>query len=1059
VLAFNSPLPNKAIGLGLTPLVGRETELAALRQLVVQSEARLITLIGPGGVGKTRLALEVAEALTSVQPVAFQAYFLSLEAIREPHAALVALTQLFGLEQVPSFNFFQNTELDLSAVVTREQTDKHSEAQQTNITTSLLNQLSARLKLTPPTVVVLDNLEQLISIGTLLLQLLATCPQLKLLATSREALRISGEYLFEVLPLTLPEMAQIETLVQRQPPSLTAGEILAQVQNASAVSLFVQRIRYVQPSFELSHHNASLVAQICHKLDGLPLALELAAARTRLFSLSELLTQLQKGLGLNVLRGGKRDLAQRQQTLRATIEWSYQLLSQPEQTLFRRLAVFKGGFSLEAVQTVCSESEMIIRPPTPLPQPRPQGQLLAGETAEDSSEILELLAALVEKSLVKRLQLTTISKDETGVGPADDLAYRLSVSALEASPSRFSLLELVREYAAERFIQTGSEETLAIAQRHAAYYTSLAKTAHSHLRGSAQQSYWLNRLEMEQPNLVAALAWLIHRHELAQALELSLDLGQFWILHSHLNYARTTLTTLLNQLKVALDQHVPTSPKICKEGQAGSDNGKTELEQAQEQDHSGNKVTPPLQLQAIVLAATLARLQGEIAQAQKLLQASETILGLLLASPHEEATIASLKATLLLEKGHLALAGGQYQAAQSYFEQSLALYHSINAPLEQAEVYARLGMLAENRSEYFKASDYYQQSLELAARLGATRWLSQAFTSLGRLEGVQGRYDQAYSYYAQALKGYRQLGYSQGIRLVLNNLGVLAKNQGQLKQARHFYEESLALARRVGDQQAIALTLANLGQVAQLEGDYEQATTLAEESLNLCRHLVEPKRTAHALLLVASLARQQQHYAQSRQAYQESLVLFHQLGYERGSAEALAGLAEVEAAQGQLEGAIRLWGLAERLREKHGLSLPPVLKPQYERQVQEARLRLGEIAARRSWASGRTMSIEQALAGVKTDDHQLNQPNQKREGRKAQSHKAKGEVAPALASLTRREVEVLRLVAAGLTNVQIAQQLVLSQRTVNSHLTAIFSKLAVNTRSAATRWAIEHHLS
>ncbi len=424
----------------LTPLIGREQTVQAGCALLRRAEVRLVTLIGTGGVGKTRLGVQLARDLLEV--FADGVCFVPLAPIEEPDLVMPSIAQALGLKESGDRSFLEEVQASLQG--------RHL-------------------------LLLLDNFEQVVAAAPQLADLLGGCPELKILVTSRAVLRIQGEHEFPVPPLALPDLQHLpETDVLAQNP---------------AVMLFLQRARASQPDFQLTKANARALAEICVRLDGLPLAIELAAARLKVLPPQALLTRLHQRLQL--LTGGARDVPGRQRTLRNTIAWSYDLLDAAEQRLFRRLSVFVGGCELSAVEAVCTAP---------------------GDAAG--------MASLIDNSLVQQ-------------------------NAQEGEEPRFVLLETIREYGLERLATSGEME--ATRNAHAAFYLALAEQGEREL-GGPQYLAWLERLEREHDNLRAVLSWSLDPgmdEEIGQRRELGLWLARalrtFWITHAHLREGQTLL--------------------------------------------------------------------------------------------------------------------------------------------------------------------------------------------------------------------------------------------------------------------------------------------------------------------------------------------------------------------------------------------------------------------------------------------------------------------------------------------------------------------------------------
>jgi predicted ATPase/DNA-binding CsgD family transcriptional regulator len=684
-----------------TPLIGRARDIGELRSVLLQEGVRLLTICGPAGIGKTRLAVATAASLLE----AFQhgVVFVDLAPIATPTLVVTTISEALRLRPVG----------DLPVV---DQLRKY---------------LAERHLL-----LVLDNFEQVLGATPQVAQLLAACPGLKVLATSREPLHLSWEHEYPVAPLELPDLRH-----------LPAAEGLA---DCPAVTLFLERVRVVKPSFVLTAENAASVAELCVRLDGLPLALELAAARSKVLTPEAILARLQERLDL--LASNAWDRPQRHQTLRAALDWSYGLLEPAEQVLFRSLAVFVGGCSLDAAETVTS----LDGDPASTPSRSPPGR---------SGAVLDGITSLVDKSLLRLEQPT-------------------------AGEPQFGMLDTVRSYALERLVASGEAE--ALHRRHAVYFLAMAERAECELRGGPQQLAWLDRLEREHDNLRAALRWCLARGIAESCLRLGGALWRFWYMRGHFAEGEQWLARMLT---------LPGSsaPTLTR---AEVLNGAGNLAWNQ----SNYVKAEALHIESLAIRRALGEQSGIAASLNNLgLVAWHRANYAVARHLFEDALTLSravgdyrLQALHLNNLGNVLHDEADNVAAQVFQEESLALHTRVGSDWGRAMALCDLGQVVHAQGDVARAQVLCERSLAIRHRIGDRRGVAQSHVALGHLVCDQEDYSAARAHFGESLALAREMGDRRGLARGLEGLAGAAAAQGQRESALLIAGAAAALREEIG---------------------------------------------------------------------------------------------------------------------------------------------------------------------------------------------------------------------------------------------------------------------
>jgi predicted ATPase/DNA-binding SARP family transcriptional activator len=735
----------------LTDLVGREDERLEVAAKLRRS--RLVTLTGPGGIGKTRLALAVAgEAAPDFTD---GVWLVPLEALSDGAQVAAQAAASLGLKEVTSQPPLQ----------------------------SLTDHLRLKRLL-----LVLDNCEHLLEASAQLVgHLLRECAGLRVLATSRAALGVTGETAWTVPGLAVPDPAHL-------PPG--QATLLRVVSSYESVQLFVERAQAVQKTFDLTSDNVLPVSQICARLEGLPLAIELAAARVKSLTTAQIASRLDDHLSL--LTGGSRAGSSRQQTLRGTLDWSYGLLSADERLLLGRLSVFSGGWSLEAAEAVY------------------------GGNGIGTSQVLDLLTQLAEKSM--------LIFDERRM------------------EGRYSFLETVRQYAAEKLSADDAAEQ--VKARHLDFFLALAEEAEAELIGTDQKP-WLERLKSEHSNLRLALEWSGTASpgdalRMEAGLRMAGALSQFWLVRGHYSEGRQFLDRMLEQGEVQIGTAARAK---ALSGAAGLARIENDYSAAQTLDQQSLEIYRKLGdrqgiAQSLNSLSHAAVERGEYPAAKRLLEESLSLCRELGDRRGAARSLANL--------GNILREGTDNAGAQAAYEESLGLFREVGDRRNIAWLLMFLGGLARSQRDYASARTRLEESLDLCRELEERRGAATALTSLANLVAEEGDTAAARTLLEESTGIRREMGDKRALAWTLASLGSVTQEQREYASARGILTESLNLFREIGDRRGVATALMYLGGLAVEEADTTLALSQLKESFRILFELQDKAIIAEGLAELAT---------------------------------------------------------------------------------------------------------------------------------------------------------------------------------------------------------------
>lgn len=727
--------PNN-LPLQLTSFIGLEKEIEQIKYLMKQT--RLLTFTGPGGTGKTRLALQIAADL--IDDFENGVWFVDLASLSEPEFITNAIMQALDIKEQPK----------------------------RKIEDTLSDYLKEKELL-----IIFDNCEHLVkACAKLSEKLLQSSPKLKILATSREALQCLGEQIYQTLPLPVPDIKSMKTI-----------EDFSQYES---VRLFNERAFAINSNFRMTADNAKFVAEICAKLDGIPLAIEMAAARIKILSVEEIYKRLNDGFRL--LTGGKRTALPRQQTLKALIDWSYDLLNQEERILWKRLSVFTGGWTLEAAEEICSDNKI------------------------KNSEIVDLLSQLIEKSIV----------------------------IFDEINNRYKMLMTIKQYGEEKLNLTN--ESSEVFLKYLDYFTRLSESAQPKFEQS-EGPLWLEKIENDHGNFQSAIELSMKVSDKEKGLprppcrdageagaRIAIALKRFWIIRGHYSTGRQLLKKILNSqdgLSKSTIGMVYSSIGSLSILQVGYEEARNFFEKGISiQREIDDKPGIAYSLNGLGYVSLYT---GKFEEAQKNFNESLEM--------YREIGNKSSIAKILNNLGNLEISLGKLEQAKKFYEESLTIVRESGNKMLVSHPLNNLGAIANDEGNYELAKKYFQESLVIAREKENKSGIANTLYNLGMAECKMGNNDEAINLLEECRTLYNAIGDKSGIALSLYGFGIAAITIENFKHAENYFKECLSLKQEIGEKMDVPECFNFLGVLSFLDSNIEVAQKNIEMSLDVSREL------------------------------------------------------------------------------------------------------------------------------------------------------------------------------------------------------------------------------